>query len=62
MHMGEEAGQEGAVLASEAVREMYLRPIFAYKEVVSENPKNQGTIPGIYHQAIFDRPKDDREC
>ena len=53
--IGEEAGQEGAV--TEAVKEMYLRLIFAYKEVVSENPKKPGIIPGIYHQIIFDRPK-----
>ena len=53
--IGEEEGQEGAV--TEAVKEMYLRLIFAYKEVVSDNPKKPGTIPGIYHQIIFDRPK-----
>ena len=53
----EEAGQEGAV--TEAVKEMYLILIFSYKEVVSENPKKPGIIPGIYHQIIFDRPKDE---
>ena len=53
--IGEETGQEGAV--TEAVKEMYLRLIFAYREVVSENPKKPGIIPGIYHQIIFDRPK-----
>ena len=53
--IGEEAGQDGAV--TEAVKEMYLRLIFAYKEVVSENQKKPGIIPGIYHQILFDRPK-----
>ena len=51
----EEAGHEGAV--TEAAKEMHLRLIFAYKEVVSENPKKPGIIAGIYHQIIFDRPK-----
>lgn len=45
--IGEEEGQEGAV--AEAIEDCYMRLIFAYKEVVSKNPKKPGIIPGIFH-------------
>ena len=55
--IGEEEGQPGHV--AQDIKECYLRLIFAYKEVISENPKKPGIIPGIYHQIIFNRPKDE---
>ena len=48
--IGEEEGQEGAV--TEAIKDCYRRLIFAYKEVVSRNPKKPGIIPSIFHQII----------
>jgi hypothetical protein len=42
----------------EAIKDCYRRLIFAYKEVVSRNPKKPGIIPGIFHQIIWDKPKE----
>ena len=41
---------------TEAIKDCYRRLIFAYKEVVSRNPKKPGIIPGIFHQIIWDKP------
>ena len=42
----------------EAVKDLYLRLIFAYREIISENPKKPGIIPGIYHRIVLNKPRD----
>jgi len=41
----------------ERVREDYKRLVFAFKEVLAENPKKPGVIPGIFHKIVSNLPK-----
>ena len=53
-------GEEGEEALTEEAKDLYLRLIFAYYEIVAENPKKPGIIPGIYHRILL---KDDaRPC
>jgi hypothetical protein len=54
--IGEEEGKPGAV--EEEIKELYLRLIFAYREVIAENPKKPGIIPGVKHTIILNTPKE----
>ena len=51
-------GEEGVIEA--AIKELYLRLIFAYKEIIAENPKKPGIIPGVYHRIVLNcyRPRE----
>ena len=46
-------GEEGEEAVTAEVRELYLQLIFAYQEVMAENPKKPGIIPGIHHKILL---------
>lgn len=46
-------GDEGNPL-NEEIQDLYARLIFAYKDVLADNSKKPGIIPGIYHEIIFE--------
>ena len=54
-------GEEGEEAVTAEVRELYLRLIFAYQEVIAENPKKPGIIPGIYHKILL-KEENTRPC
>ena len=46
-------GEEGEQVVTAEVRELHLRLIFAYQEVIAETPKKPGIIPGIYYSILL---------
>ena len=59
--MGDEVkiGEEGEAALMEEIKDIYRRLIIAYKEVIAENPKKLGIIPGIYvyHGILHTAPR-----
>ena len=54
-------GEEGEEAVTAEVRELYLQLICAYQEVIAENPKKPGIIPGIYHKILL-KEENTRPC
>ena len=50
---GMKIGEKSSDRVSAEVKEMYRRLLFAYQEIVAENPKKPGIIPGIVHKIVY---------
>ena len=48
-------GEEGDEMAEEQ-KDEYRRLVFAYREVLADNPKKPGILPGIFHKIVTTLP------
>ena len=50
-------GEEGANATTAEIKEI-LRLLWAYREIIADNPKRPKIIPGVYHQIVLNKTRE----